>query len=195
MNTPTLRTERLVLRRFTPEDGPALLAIFGDRQANRFLPWFPVESLEEAMAFYQERYAPVYARPQGYAYAICRGEDNVPIGYVKGETEGARDFGYGLRREFWGQGIVTEACRAGLAQMRRDGVPFVTATHDRDNPRSGAVMRKLGMAYQYSYREQWQPKDIPVVFRLYQLDLDGVRRPAYAAYGERYPSFVEETEA
>ena len=40
-----------------------------------------------------------------------------------GETEGARDFGYGLRKEFWGQGIVTEASRAVLAQMKEDGVP------------------------------------------------------------------------
>lgn len=34
-------------------------------------------------------------------------------------------------------------------------------------------MKKLGMVYQYSYEEQWQPKDIPVLFRLYQMDLDG----------------------
>lgn len=42
-----------------------------------------------------------------------------------------------------------------------------------NNPNSGAVMKKLGMVYQYSYEEQWQPKDIPVLFRLYQMDLDG----------------------
>ncbi len=34
-------------------------------------------------------------------------------------------------------------------------------------------MRNLGMVYQYSYEEQWQPKDIPVVFRMYQLNLNG----------------------
>ena len=161
MNTPQLETQRLILRRFTEAD-------------------------REALAFYKERYAPVYAKAQGYAYAICRKEDNVPIGYVNGETEGARDFGYGLRKEFWGQGIVTEASRAVLAQMKEDGVPFVTATHDRENPRSGRVMQKLGMAYRYSYRELWQPKNRWVTFRMYQMELNGPW-PDYPGYWNRWP--------
>ena len=194
MNTPRLETERLVLRRFEPWDLQAFFQIFSDGEVNRFLPWFPVRDLEEAQAFYQQRYAPVYAKAQGYAYAICRKEDNVPIGYVNGETEGARDFGYGLRKEFWGRGIVTEAARAVLAQMERDGVPFVTATHDRENPRSGRVMQKLGMVYRYSYREQWQPKDISVVFRMYQLNLDGDNNRVYRAYWDKFPEHFVETE-
>ena len=192
MNTPRLETERLVLRRFEPSDLQGFFQIFSDGEVNRFLPWFPVRDLEEAQAFYQQRYAPVYAKAQGYAYAICRKEDNVPIGYVNGETEGARDFGYGLRKEFWGQGIVTEASQAVLAQMKKDGVPFVTATHDRENPGSGRVMQKLGMVYHYSYREQWQPKDIPVVFRLYQLNLDGQERVYQGYWQASKQHFVEE---
>lgn len=194
MNTPRLETERLVLRRFEPSDLQAFFQIFSDGAVNRFLPWFPVRDLEEAQAFYQQRYAPVYAKAQGYAYAICRKEDNVPIGYVNGETEGARDFGYGLRKEFWGQGIVTEASRAVLAQMKEDSVPFVTATHDRENPGSGRVMQKLGMVYHYSYREQWQPKDISVVFRMYQLNLDGDNTRLYRAYWDKFPEHFVETE-
>ena len=193
MNTPRLETERLVLRRFEPSDLQAFFQIFSDGEVNRFLPWFPVRDLEEAQAFYQQRYAPVYAKAQGYAYAICRKEDNVPIGYVNGETEGARDFGYGLRKEFWGQGIVTEASRAVLAQMKEDGVPFVTATHDVQNPKSGAVMRRLGMRYRYTYQERWQPKDRLVYFRMYQLNLDGQDERCYRGYWDRYPvHFVEE---
>ena len=34
-------------------------------------------------------------------------------------------------------------------------------------------MRQLGMRYCYSYEEQWQPKDFPVIFRMYQLNLNG----------------------
>lgn len=54
-----------------------------------------------------------------------------------------------------------------LKYVVQEGIPFVTATHDRNNPNSGAVMRKLGLKY-CSYVEQWQPKDFPVVFRMYQ---------------------------
>ena len=69
-------------------------------------------------------------------------------------TDDSHDLGYGLRREFWRRGLVTEAGRAVIDRLKRDGVPYITATHDVNNPRSGEVMRRLGMRYQYSYEEQ-----------------------------------------
>ena len=33
-------------------------------------------------------------------------------------------------------------------------------------------MQKLGMKYCYSYEEHWQPKNFPVVFRMYQLNFN-----------------------
>lgn len=38
------------------------------------------------------------------------------------------------------------------------------------NPRSGAAMKQIGMKYCYSYKEQWQPKDFAVIFRMYHLN-------------------------
>lgn len=38
------------------------------------------------------------------------------------------------------------------------------------------------MRYQYSYKEQWQPKNIPVIFRMYQLNLDDQNKRVYRAY-------------
>lgn len=92
------------------------------------------------------------------------------------------DFGYGLRKEFWHKGIVTEAGMAVIEQLRNDDIPYITATHDVNNPRSGGVMKQLGMKYQYSYEEQWQPKDILVTFRMYQLNLDGTESRVYREY-------------
>ena len=66
---------------------------------------------------------------------------------------------------------------------------FITATHDVNNPRSGAVMRKIGMKYCYSYVEQWQPKNIRVIFRMYQLNLDGMTDRVYTGYKENYPDY------
>ena len=65
-NTPTLYTPRLILRRFTPDDLDALLALFGDEQVNAFLPWFPLRTRQEAAAFYEERFGQYYARPRAY---------------------------------------------------------------------------------------------------------------------------------
>ena len=47
-NPPTLLTPRLILRRFAPEDLPAVFDIYSDREANRFLPWFPAETMADA---------------------------------------------------------------------------------------------------------------------------------------------------
>ena len=94
MNTPELETERLRLRRFTAEDAAAILAIFGDVEANTFLPWFPLKSLEEARQLFERQYQPVYRAERGYQYAICLKEDDIPIGYVKVDLDESHDLGY-----------------------------------------------------------------------------------------------------
>ena len=50
-NTPTLETERLILRKFTENDLEALYQIYRDPDVNRFLPWFPLQSMDEARKF------------------------------------------------------------------------------------------------------------------------------------------------
>ncbi len=178
MNLPTLKTERLILRNFTEDDMEALFLILQDKEANTFLPWYPAQSLEAARLFYEEK----YALPRSYAYAICLKEDNFPIGYINIDMEEPHDLGYGLRKEFWHRGIATEAGRAVIEQVKKAGLPYITATHDRNNPRSGGVMRNVGMQYQYSFEEQWQPKNILVTFRMYQLNLDGNESRACRKY-------------
>lgn len=192
MNTPTIETERLVLRKFNESDIEAIYQIYSDREVNRFLPWFPIKNIQEARKLFEEKYASKYAQPQAYAYAVCMKKDNVPIGYIKVDMEEPYDMGYGLKKEFWHQGITSEACRAVVNQVKKDGLPYITATHDRDNPRSGEVMKSIGMKYQYSYEEQWQPKDILVTFRMYQLNFTEPQDRVYKKYwNEAHVHFVE----
>ena len=193
-NTPRIETERLILRKFTEDDIEALYKIYSDEEVNTFLPWYPLKNMDEAFVLFQEQYVAKYALPQAYAYAICLKRDNYPIGYIKVDMEEHHDFGYGLRKEFWHQGIVTEAGKALINQVKKDGLPYITATHDRNNPRSGGVMRNVGMKYQYSYEEQWQPKDILVTFRMYQLNLDGNKERVYKKYWDTYPVHFVETD-
>lgn len=185
MNTPALETQRLILRKFTENDLEALYRIYSDEQVNEFLPWFPLRTLEEATAFYKKRLAGGDSQERACHYAICLKKDNYPIGYINVSADDSHDLGYGLRKEFWHKGIVTEAGKAVVEQLRKDGVPYITATHDVNNPRSGGVMKRLGMKYQYSYEEQWQPKDMLVTFRMYQLNLDGVESRVYKKYWNR----------
>ena len=184
MSSPVIETQRLLLRRFTESDLEALAAILADEATNEFLPWYPPASRADVLRFYQDRYASQLGLPQACAYAICTKSSNVPIGYIKVSADDSRDLGYGLLSSEWRKGFASEAARAVVAQAARDGIPYVTATHDANNPRSGAVMRRIGMTYRYSYEELWQPKNVLVTFRMYQLDLVDPPHPTYTAYWE-----------
>lgn len=191
-NTPALETDRLILRRFTDADLEHLFSILSDEEVNKFLPWFPVKTLQETKIFYEQRFAEVYNRQRGYQYAVCLKSDNIPIGYIKVDMDVGHDFGYALRKEFWHRGIVSEAGKVLVEKVKADGIPYITATHDVNNPRSGNVMKAVGMQYKYSYKERWQPKDIDVIFRMYQLNFDGDAERVYKKYWDLYEEhFVE----
>ena len=143
--------------------------------------------MEEAKAFFETR-----MKGRKYFFAVCLKENDEPIGYIDVGEADSFDLGYALRKEYWHQGIITEAGRAVIELLREEGFAYITATHDRNNPKSGAVMQRLGMKYRYSYKEQWQPKDFPVIFRMYQLNLDGNMDRVYQKYWNMYPEhFVE----
>ena len=108
------------------------------------------------------------------------------MGYVNVSTEDSYDFGYGLKR-ILASGDYHRGRQAIIGQFKKDGIPYITATHDIHNPRSGEVMKRLGMKYQYSYKEKWQPKNFFVIFRMYQLNLDGNEDRVYRKYWDISP--------
>ena len=194
LNTPMIETKRLVLRKFTEKDIIPPFLILKDEEVNKFLPWYPMKNIEETKKFYEERYASKYAQTQGYAYAICLKDDNLPIGYINVSTDDSYELGYGLRKEFWHKGIVTEAGKAIIEQLRKDKIPYIIATHDIDNPRSGGVMKRIGMKYQYSYEEKVKPKNVLVTFRMYQLNLDGNISRVYRKFWDNSSVHFVETD-
>ncbi|MDD3242457.1 MAG: GNAT family N-acetyltransferase [Eubacteriales bacterium] len=192
-NTPTIMTRRLILRQFEAGDAPALFDILSDKEVNTFLPWFPLENMEQARSFLAKNFLDDYGKPSAYRYAVCRKADNRPIGYICLSDAESNDLGYGLKKEFWHKGLISEGAKAVTERIKTAGYPYITATHDVNNPHSGGVMKKIGMAYQYSYVEQWQPKDFPVTFRMYQLNFDGSRQRVFWKYWEKYENhFIEE---
>ena len=189
---PILETGRLILRPFTKADAPSLFEFLRDEEVNTFLPWFPAQTLEEAEAHLEERCLKPSREGQGCHYAVCLKPDGHLVGYVHINGNDSHDLGYGLAKAYWHQGFMTEACRALLEKVGQEGrFPYLTATHDILNPRSGRVMKQLGMVYCYSYREQVQPKNQQVVFRLYQLNFTAPPGFVYPKYRERFPHFIE----
>ncbi len=185
-----MQTQRLIVRPFTKEDIEAIFTIFKDKETNTFLPWFPLKSMEEAYKFYEER----YENSKDYHYAICLKENNIPIGYVNVTNDDSYDLGYGLMKEYWHQGITSEAVAAVISLLQKEGIPYLTATHDVNNPRSGNLMKNVGMRYCYSYEEPWQPKNKTVIFRMYQINLNTDPQFIYKGYWKRFPNHFIETD-
>ena len=139
-----IETDRLRLRKFEEKDLSSILKIYGNPQINRFLPWFPLKNMEEAKAFLEKE------KTKKLSFAICLKEDDIPIGYIKVSEDDSHDLGYGLLPEYQKKGIMTEAGKALIQYLQSLFIPFITATHDKNNPKSGNVMKRLNMKYLYS---------------------------------------------
>ncbi len=188
-----LNTQRLIIRKFNIDDTEALFSILSDEEVNKYLPWFPFKSLEDTKNHLVNFYLKTNDNNNFYRYAVCLKENNIPIGYIHFENNNDNnDFGYGLKKEYWNKGIITEAAKTVMEELKRNNVKYITATHDRNNIASGEVMKKIGMTYKYSYEELWQPKNFSVVFRMYQLNLDNNKDRVYKGYLEKYSNhFIE----
>ncbi|MEI0607012.1 GNAT family N-acetyltransferase [Brachyspira pulli] len=188
-----LNTQRLIIRKFNIDDTEALFSILSDEEVNKYLPWFPFKSLEDTKNHLVNFYLKTNDNNNFYRYAVCLKENNIPIGYIHFENNNNNnDFGYGLKKEYWNKGIITEAAKTVIEELKRNNVKYITATHDRNNIASGEVMKKIGMTYKYSYEELWQPKNFLVVFRMYQLNLDNNKDRVYKGYLEKYSNhFIE----
>ena len=160
-----IKTNRLLLRHFCECDIQSFYELMKDEEVNTYLPWFIPNTIEEARVLFVD----YIENKKAEHVALCRVEDNKAIGYINISKDESHDFGYGLRKEYWHQGMVSEACSAILPYIEKN-YPFITATHDIKNIHSGHVMKKIGMKYQYTYVEQWMPKNIEVHFRMYQLN-------------------------
>ena len=188
-----LNTQRLIIRKFYIDDTESLFSILSDEEVNKYLPWFPFKSLEDTKNHLVNFYLKTNDNNNFYRYAVCLKENNIPIGYIHFENNNDNnDFGYGLKKEYWNKGIITEAAKTVMEELKRNNVKYITATHDRNNIASGEVMKKIGMTYKYSYEELWQPKNFSVVFRMYQLNLDDNKERVYKGYLEKYSNhFIE----
>lgn len=190
-NTPTIETVRLILRKFTAADIDDMYLLYSDKEVNLFLPWYPFDTIKKVTEYLNDTILPYYENDIGYNYAIVIKETGNTVGYVRVSNIGeSNDIGYAILKQYWHKGIATEAVSAVIARFKAAGYNYITATHDIKNPYSGEVMKNVGMTYRYSYHELWQPKNIHVTFRLYQLDFsDG--NITYDGYMKKYGAFIE----
>ena len=155
--TQRLETQRLILRRFTPEDAEAMYRNWAsDEEVTKYLTW-PAHSGPEVSRFVLETWCASYDKDDFYQWAIALRETGEPIGSISAvrvtEDVSLVHIGYCIGRPWWHRGITSEALRAVIDFFfGRVGANRVEARHDTNNPRSGMVMRKCGMRYEGTLR-------------------------------------------
>jgi ribosomal-protein-alanine N-acetyltransferase len=142
-------TERLCCRRWAARDLAALLAVYGDVEAMRWVG--DGQPLSEAAA---RRWLTVthdnYVR-RGYGMFALeerqRAGDVIGFcGLVHPGGQAEAEVKYALRRTHWGQGLATEAVRGLLAYgAARHGLVTIIATVAPDNVASLRVLAKAGL--------------------------------------------------
>jgi len=139
--TDRLITPRLVLRRMTVADAPALHAAFADPDAMRYWSSLPHATLSDTTAWIDSTLAAVAAGTSD-DFAVTR--DGQVIG--KAGLWMGGEIGVIFRRDAWGQGYAREALQAVIARAFDGGVPAITADVD---PRNAASLRLLvGLGFQ-----------------------------------------------
>ena len=142
--TISLHTERLALRPFVAEDGPALFAYLSQPLAVEFEP-YDVCSLEEAVS-----QAAARAVDPSFVAVHLRGDDRL-IGNLYLAPHAHPDWatweiGYVFDPRAWGHGYATEACLALLGVLFGERAAHrVVARCNPDNRRSWALLERLGM--------------------------------------------------
>ena len=142
MDHGNLRTERLSLRPLSLDDAETLYALFSDAETMRYWGGFRADSLEDTRELIPE----IVSGPGAHYWTLWRPGENQSVGYVGFiGNEGVPGFGYALRRDCWGQGLVVEACHAAIEWgFTSLGLDRVELWIHEDNQRSIAVARKLG---------------------------------------------------
>ena len=147
--TEILRTPRLLLRPFVPEDGEEMFRVWAsDPRVTRFLRWTPHQNPAQSRTL-AEQWA---AQTDGHQWAIVRAPDHQligSIGVVTAEDDPSLwEPGYCLGYDYWGNGYMTEALDAVVRHLfTAHGASRLGCCHAVANPASGRVMEKVGFHY------------------------------------------------
>ncbi len=170
---PTIETHRLILRPLRMQDAADLYAYARDPEVSRHVLWDTHKTLRDSRQFLKAAIRQ-YRRGLPGSFAITLKPSGRMIGtigfmWVNIDHKSA-EVGYSLNRDFWNQGLMTEALRAVIAfGFDELCLNRIEAQHETDNPASGRVMIHTGMQYEGTMRQRLMNKGRYVDVRQYAI--------------------------
>lgn len=156
MTTPTLETDRLLLRPFTSEDTNDVFECWeSDTEVAKYMFWTSHNDIEKTKEWIAFEIGQI-EKEDWYRFAIVLKETNELMGtaliYFEEEVD-CWEIGYNLGKEYWSKGYTTEAMKRVMEfAIEELGISQIVGRYAKENPASGNVMKKLGFQYE---------KDIP----------------------------------
>ncbi|MFT7464088.1 MAG: RimJ/RimL family protein N-acetyltransferase [Pseudohongiellaceae bacterium] len=142
-------TDRLLARQITAADLPTMLAVYGDREAMRWVgdgEPLTAESCARWLEVTENNY-----RTKGYGMSTLEERASGQVvgfcGLVHPGGQSEAEIKYALLRRFWGLGLATEAARGMLAYGTATfGLAHIIATVALEHTASHHVLGKAGLA-------------------------------------------------
>lgn len=152
--TVTLRTERLILRKFKEEDYKDIFEWASNPKVTRYLSYPTHKSLADSKNI-AKFWADASEKIDNYNWAIeLDGKVIGNISVVKHDELWEAGIGWQIDAPYWNQGIMTEAATAVFDFLFHEvGFHRISAGHDTRNPASGKVMEKLSMQKEGLFRQ------------------------------------------
>lgn len=163
MQTPTLETERLLLRPLTTNDAEsAFLNWTSDPDIAKFMRWELHSNISETFEWLVSEETLIES-DSVYNWGFVLKETGELIGsggLVFIESKNMYELGYNIMKKYWNQGFTTEAAKViidfGTNELNQRQF---YCCHAKDNPSSGKVMTKVGFRYQndgvyYSWNQE-----------------------------------------
>lgn len=155
-----LETERLVLRKFTPDDAPELAPIL---ETITYQEYKHLSLLEYAQGFIEYSIMPSYEQNGFGLWAVVYKPTEQRIGFcglhaVEVSGKDKVELAYRIAREYRNKGLATEAARAvltyGLNELKLDEI---VSCIRHDNSASIKVALKAGLSYAYDGQFRGKP--------------------------------------
>ena len=183
-----LRTSRLVLRRWSPSDAPALQPILAANVAHLapWIPWRVAEPLDAGpLADRLGEFAAAFDETREWRYGLFDLDDGAVLGEVSlfprnhtgrvpFDAADHLEIGYWVRADRTGEGLATEAARAARDLVAGiDRVSRITIQCDERNGASAAIPRRLGFQLAtVVIRESSSPGQPPVRLQIWEQRLE-----------------------
>lgn len=144
-----IETERLILRKLQYEDTESVYKNWAsDPKVTKYLTWPPHKDVS-VTASIMEMWQKEYLQDKCYRFGIERKEDHELIGMIDvvGYVDDAPMIGYVLGRAFWNRGYMSEACKAVIDFLWKQGFERIVIEAIDENIGSNRVIEKCGFTY------------------------------------------------